>query len=63
MSVVQTKKMSKRRTMTRRASKHGKIESIKQLAKCSNCGSSVLPHSVCSNCGYYRGKKLLNKLV
>ena len=63
MSVVQTKKMSKRRTSTRRANAHGKVENIKQLAVCSNCGSKVLPHSVCSNCGYYKGKKILNKLV
>ena len=63
MSVVQIKKMSKRRTRSRRANGHGKVDVIKQLAKCSNCGTKVLPHSVCHNCGYYRGKKILNKLV
>lgn len=63
MSVVQTKKMSKRRTLSRRANKHGKVETIKQLAKCSNCSTKVLPHVVCYNCGYYKGKKILNKLV
>jgi large subunit ribosomal protein L32 len=63
MAVVQTKKMSKRRTLTRRANKHGKVENIKQLAKCSNCASKVLPHAVCYNCGYYKGKKVLNKLI
>ena len=63
MAVVQTKKMSKRRTLTRRANKHGKVENIKQLAKCSNCATKILPHAVCYNCGYYKGKKVLNKLV
>jgi large subunit ribosomal protein L32 len=63
MAVVQIKKMSKRRSLTRRANAHGKVEVIKQLAKCSNCGTKVLPHVVCHNCGYYKGKKVLNKLV
>lgn len=33
---------------------------------CSHCKQPVLPHRVCSNCGYYRGRqvlKLKSKLV
>jgi len=26
---------------------------------CSNCKQSVAGHSVCQNCGYYKGKKVL----
>lgn len=26
------------------------------LTKCSNCGSSILAHTVCPECGYYRGQ-------
>jgi ribosomal protein L32 len=30
------------------------------LAKCINCSSAVKPHAVCSICGYYRGKKIID---
>ena len=26
---------------------------------CPNCGDMTLPHMVCKNCGYYRGKQML----
>lgn len=26
---------------------------------CPRCGSPVLTHGVCLNCGYYKGKKLI----
>ena len=29
------------------------------LSKCSNCGSAVLPHRVCPNCGYYKGRQVI----
>jgi len=29
------------------------------LAVCSNCGSAVLPHRVCTKCGHYKGRKVL----
>jgi large subunit ribosomal protein L32 len=28
---------------------------------CSNCGAPVLYHRVCPECGYYRGKKAIEK--
>jgi large subunit ribosomal protein L32 len=28
------------------------------FAKCKNCGSPVLPHLPCKNCGYLNGKKV-----
>ncbi|MDP3919599.1 MAG: 50S ribosomal protein L32 [Candidatus Omnitrophota bacterium] len=27
--------------------------------QCSNCGVTVLPHRVCSACGYYKGRQVL----
>ncbi len=30
------------------------------FAKCENCGVLKRRHTVCANCGYYRGKKVLD---
>jgi large subunit ribosomal protein L32 len=29
------------------------------LAKCTKCGEYNLPHRVCSNCGTYAGKQIV----
>jgi large subunit ribosomal protein L32 len=26
---------------------------------CKNCGAASLPHTVCVNCGYYKGEQVL----
>ena len=31
------------------------------IAACSNCGSAVNYHTVCPECGYYRGKLAIEK--
>lgn len=31
----------------------------KSLSSCSHCKNAVRPHTVCMNCGYYGGKKVL----
>ncbi len=33
------------------------------LAKCSNCGATILYHRVCPECGYYRGRVMIEKNV
>ena len=30
--------------------------SLPETAKCTNCGETVLTHTVCTACGYYKGK-------
>lgn len=30
------------------------------IAKCPHCHEPVLPHRVCSNCGYYDGKQVVD---
>lgn len=32
------------------------------LALCPKCGQPVLPHTVCLNCGYYKGEEVINVL-
>jgi large subunit ribosomal protein L32 len=33
------------------------------LAACSNCGATVKYHTVCPECGFYRGKLAISKEV
>lgn len=30
------------------------------LSKCPNCHEPKMPHRVCRNCGYYKGKQAIN---
>ncbi len=32
----------------------------KSLVQCSNCGEMCLPHTVCPNCGYYKGREVIS---
>ncbi len=34
---------------------------VPTLATCSNCGATVLYHRVCPECGYYRGRQIIEK--
>ena len=54
------RKTSKERRNTRRA--HIKAV-VPTLAVCSNCGVTVKYHTICPECGYYRGKLVIEKKV
>jgi len=32
------------------------------LTTCPRCGKFVLPHTICWNCGYYKGREVVNIL-
>jgi len=51
-------RISKTRRDKRRT--HYKAE-VPTLANCSNCGATVLYHRVCPECGYYRGRLMVEK--
>lgn len=47
---------SKRRTSTRRA--HDSLKSA-SLSECPSCGAPKLPHRVCTKCGKYKGREVV----
>jgi large subunit ribosomal protein L32 len=53
---VPKQKMAKARTRQRRA--HDAL-STPAVSTCAKCGESKTPHRVCSHCGYYKGRKVL----
>jgi len=50
------RRQSKTRGRKRRT--HWKA-SFPQLVKCAHCHSLKLPHRVCQNCGYYKGREVI----
>jgi len=52
-----------RHTKSRRNKRRGNIYlEAASLTVCPKCGKPVLPHTVCSNCGYYKGKEIIDVL-
>lgn len=35
----------------------------KMLSKCSNCGKNILPHRICTFCGFYANKEVIAQKV
>ncbi|MQC26551.1 MAG: 50S ribosomal protein L32 [Chloroflexi bacterium] len=56
MTPLPKRKVSKGRRDRRRA--HDALEA-RNLVSCSNCGEKRLPHRVCLNCGYYKGREVI----
>jgi len=54
------KRHSKSQKGRRRA--HIKVEE-KELVECSHCGETKKPHTVCNNCGYYKGEQIIEQEV
>ncbi len=51
----------KRHTKSRRNKRRGNIFLEKPaLSACSKCGKESLPHTACSNCGYYKGREVID---
>ena len=58
MAAQPKKKLSRSRSRKRSSTKIFKGVS---LATCQNCKQYKIPHTVCSNCGFYRGKQVIAK--
>lgn len=55
---VPFRRTSKTKKRMRRT--HYKL-SLPGMVVCPNCGEMRLSHKVCSNCGYYNGKNVMEK--
>lgn len=55
---------AKRTTSTKRDLRrsHHAVSAV-FAGKCSRCGNSILPHKACGNCGFYKGKEVINILA
>lgn len=56
MAVPKRRKSKSRRDMRR--SQHDKI-TAPNLTPCPSCGEPKLPHRVCTYCGQYRGREII----
>lgn len=54
------KKFSKARSGQRRAVYYNSAKEP-QVAECPNCGTAHQMHRACSNCGHYRGRKVVER--
>jgi len=51
----------KRMTSTRSGNRQSKDALCeKTLVVCTNCKHKTIPHRVCFNCGFYKGKKVID---
>jgi large subunit ribosomal protein L32 len=55
---VPKRKTPRSKTRTRRAANWRLDAPARSL--CPNCGATKLPHVVCANCGWYRGRAAID---
>lgn len=50
----------RKRSRARRDSRHAhKALKVKALVGCNNCEAPLITHAACTNCGFYKGVKVL----
>ena len=57
MAVPKRKKSKSKRDKRRT---HQKLDAP-NLSECPQCGEAKLPHHACPACGYYKGRKVIEK--
>lgn len=52
----------KRHSRARQGKRRAAIKlSVSKSVVCSNCQNIILSHTVCKNCGFYKGKEVIDK--
>lgn len=50
----------KRHSRARQGKRRNHIHlAVKESVACQNCGQQHIPHTVCANCGYYKGEQFI----
>nr|MBI5455563.1 50S ribosomal protein L32 [Candidatus Levybacteria bacterium] len=53
----------KRHSRQRQGKRRAAIKlAVSKSINCSNCKSIILSHMICKNCGFYKGKEVINKV-
>lgn len=55
-------RMRSTRSHTRNRRSHHALETA-QFVACKKCGTQALPHTVCLNCGEYKGRQIIDVLA
>lgn len=50
------------KSATRQRRSHHALKT-RAFSHCSHCGREALPHTVCQNCGYYKGRQVIDVLA
>lgn len=51
----------KRHSRARQGKRRAAIKlSVRKTVLCGNCGNPVLPHTICKNCGFYKGREVID---
>ena len=58
--MAEPKRKTSKARRDKRRNAHWKLE-IPGLVKCPECGAARLPHRMCSECGYYKGRTVVAK--
>ncbi len=50
----------RRHSIARKGKRRAAIKlAVNKSVVCKNCQSLYLPHTICANCGYYKGKQII----
>ena len=53
-----------RRTKSKQGNRRSHLALKKRvLASCAKCGTKTMPHMVCYNCGYYKGRQIVDVMA
>ena len=55
-------RMRHTKSATRQRRSHHALKTA-SFSRCSHCGREARPHAVCQNCGYYKGRQVIDVLA